>query len=55
MLTPFSPAERAIKAEESSGPSAANAVSRPTRGSESAEPGPNMVEPVGEQRRRTRA
>jgi hypothetical protein len=34
MLTPFSPAERAISAEEISGPSAARAVSSPTSGSE---------------------
>ena len=34
MLTPFSPAERAIRAEEISGPSAASAVSSPTRGSD---------------------
>ena len=40
MLTPFSPAERAISAEESSGPSAASAVSRPTSGSESPSLGP---------------
>ena len=49
MLTPFSPAERAIRAEEISGSVGGECGEQPDERLREADPRPDVVEPVGEQ------